>query len=86
MHVPVFPAQVVNTAGAGDAHLSGVIAGLVAGLAMVQAQELGTLVAALSVTSPHTIAPEIARQSLRAFAARSQAPLSDAVRALLDGS
>ena len=83
-HVPVFPAQVVNTAGAGDAHLSGVIAGLVAGLAMVQAQELGTLVAALSVTSPHTIAPEIERRSLRAFAARSHAPLSGAVRALLE--
>jgi ribokinase len=84
VHLPVFPAQVVNTAGAGDAHLSGVIAGLVAGLAMVQAQELGTLVAALSVTSPHTIAPEIERRSLRAFASRSQAPLSDAVRTLLE--
>jgi ribokinase len=86
VHVPVFPAQVVNTAGAGDAHLSGIIAGLVVGLAMGQAQELGTLVAALSVTSPHTIAPEIERQSLRAFANRSQAPLSDAVRALLEDS
>jgi ribokinase len=84
VHVPVFPAQVVNTAGAGDAHLSGVIAGLVAGLAMVQAQELGTLVAGLSVTSPHTIAPEVERQSLRTFANRSQAPLSGAVRALLE--
>jgi len=84
VHVPAFPATVVSTAGAGDAHLSGIIAGLVAGLTMAQAQELGTLVAALSVTSPHTIAPEIERRSLQAFAARVHAPLSDAVRNLLE--
>jgi sugar/nucleoside kinase (ribokinase family) len=83
VHVPAFLAQVVSTAGAGDAHLAGIIVGLVAGLALAQAQELGTLVAALSVTSPHTIAPEVERQSLRAFAARLQVPLSDAVRNLL---
>jgi ribokinase len=85
VHVPAFPAQVVNTAGAGDAHLSGMVAGLVAGLPLSQAQELGTLTAALSVTSPHTIAPEIERRSLRAFAAASQAPIGDAVRDLLEG-
>ena len=84
VHVPAFPATVVSTAGAGDAHLSGIIAGLAAGLTMAQAQELGTLVAALSVTSPHTIAPEIERRSLQAFAARVHAPLSDAVRNLLE--
>jgi ribokinase len=83
-HVPALPAEVVNTAGAGDAHLSGLVAGLVAGLTLAQAQELGTLVAALSVTSPHTIASEIERRSLQAFAARLQAPLSDAVWDLLN--
>jgi sugar/nucleoside kinase (ribokinase family) len=83
VHVPAFPATVVSAAGAGDPHLSGIIAGLAAGLTMAQAQELGTLVAALSVTSPHTIAPEIERRSLQAFAARVHAPLSDAVRSLL---
>jgi sugar/nucleoside kinase (ribokinase family) len=61
------------------------IAGLIAGLPLAQAQELGTLTAALSVTSPHTIAPEIERRSLRAFAAASQAPIGDAVRNLLEG-
>ena len=85
VHFPVFGTEVVNTAGAGDAHLSGVLAGLVAGLPMSQAQELGTLVAALSLTSPHTIAPGIDRQSLRQFAARAQPPVCDAVRGLLEG-
>jgi ribokinase len=77
------PAEVASTAGAGDAHLAGIIAGLVAGLDMAQAQELGTLVAALSVTSPHTINPDIERASLQAFAAGAATSLSDAVKRLL---
>ena len=52
--LPAFPAHMVSTAGAGDAFLAGVITGLVANLPLPQAQEFGTLVAALSVTSPHT--------------------------------
>ena len=82
-HLPAWPVEVVNTAGAGDAHLAGIIAGLAAGLAMAQAHELGALVAALSVTSPHTIAPEVERGSLRTLADRLHAPLSEAVRDLL---
>jgi sugar/nucleoside kinase (ribokinase family) len=82
-HVPAFPAEVASTAGAGDAHLAGIIAGLVAGMALSQAQELGTLTAALSVTSPHTINKEIDRRSLHTFAARIQAPICEAVRDLL---
>jgi sugar/nucleoside kinase (ribokinase family) len=84
-HVPALETEVVSTAGAGDAHLAGVISGLVAGLTMPQAQELGTLTAALSVTSPHTINKEIDRQSLQAFAGKTRAPLSDPVRNLLRG-
>jgi sugar/nucleoside kinase (ribokinase family) len=82
-HVPAFPAEVVSTAGAGDAHLAGIVAGMVAGMALSQAQELGTLTAALSVTSPHTINKEIDRRSLHTFAARVQAPVCEAVRDLL---
>jgi ribokinase len=85
-HVPAWSAEVVSTAGAGDAHLAGIIAGLAAGLAMAQAHELGALVAALSVTSPHTIAPEVERGALRALAARLQVPLSGAVGDLLEGT
>jgi ribokinase len=85
VHVPAFQAEVVSTAGAGDAYLSGTIVGVTAGLQLSQAQELGALVASLSVTSPHTINKEIDRESLRAFATRSQAPICDAVRRLLEG-
>jgi ribokinase len=82
-HVPAFPAEVVSTAGAGDAHMAGIVAGLVTGLSISQAQELGTLTAALSVTSPHTIHKEVDRKSLRAFAAQIQSPLSEVVESLL---
>lgn len=84
VHVPAIRTRVVSTAGAGDAHLSGMLAGLTVGLSMAQAQQLATLVAALSITSPHTINKEVNRESLRAFAAETQAPLCDAVRSLLE--
>ncbi len=82
IHHPAYETQVVSTAGAGDAYLAGVIVGLVAGLDFSQAAGLGSLVAALSVTSPHTIHPHIDRISLLDFAQR-QAGLPDAVEALL---
>jgi len=82
-HVPAFPAEAVSTAGAGDAHLSGIIAGLVADLTLSQAQELATLVAALSITSPHTIHPGVERSSLRGLASQMQVRLSDPVERLL---
>jgi ribokinase len=83
-HVPKYEADVQSTAGAGDAHLAGIIAGLVAGLALPEAQQLGTLVAALSVTSPHTIHKGIDRESLRVFAEEAKAPVCDGVRRLLE--
>ena len=82
-HVPAFPAAVQSTAGAGDAHLSGILAGLTAGLPAAECQQLGALVAALAVTSPHTIHPGIDRSALAAFAAASSVRLSEAVRHLL---
>ena len=39
-HVPAYPVDAVSTAGAGDAHLAGLLAGLAAGLALGEAQEL----------------------------------------------
>jgi len=83
-HVPAFSAEAVSTAGAGDAHLAGLIVGLSAGLKLTQAQELGTLIAAQSVTSPHTINPEIERESLRAFAMQQPRQLSAEVRRLFE--
>ena len=70
--ITAFPVEAVSTAGAGDAFLAGVIAGKVAGLSQGEAQELGTLVAAHAVTSPHTIDPRLDRQSLVSFAKQRQ--------------
>jgi len=82
-YLPAFPTRMVSTAGAGDAFLAGVIAGLAADLPLHLAQELGTLVAALSVTSPHTINPEIERRSLHSFSSEFSLALSEAVKQLL---
>lgn len=83
-YVPVYKAEVQGTAGAGDAHLAGTIVGLVAGLTLPEAQQLGTLVAAASVTVPHTIHRGIDRELLRAFAREAAAPICDRVRRLLE--
>ncbi len=82
-HLPAFPALIVNTAGAGDAFLGGIIAALVSNQTYIQAQELGTLIAALSVTSPHTIHPGIERRSLLEFTFKSNITLSEKVYNLL---
>jgi ribokinase len=63
-HIPALEVELVSTAGAGDAHLAGILAGLAAGLSLNEAHELGVLVAGLSVTSPHTIHRGIDRKSL----------------------
>lgn len=82
-HVPALNVPVVNTAGAGDAHLAGILAGFAWGLELHHAQEIGTLTAAQSVTSPHTIHPGIRANGLLAFARQVQAPLSDTVLQVL---
>lgn len=82
-HMPAIPVPVASSAGAGDAHLAGVIVGLVANLSLPQASELGALVAALSVTSVHTIHDGITRQMLRDLAVESKALISRQVMDLL---
>jgi len=82
---PAWPAKVRNTAGAGDAHFAGLLAGLAAGLETVEAHELAALVAAVSVESPHTIHPGLDRETLREFAARQGALLNPRVVALVAG-
>jgi ribokinase len=58
-HEPALPVKAEGTAGAGDAHLAGMLAGLAAGLELAEAQQLAATVAAASVTSPHAIHPEL---------------------------
>jgi sugar/nucleoside kinase (ribokinase family) len=88
-HHAALPADVVSSAGAGDALLGGVIAGMVLGLPLVSrtqalkgekwdrsAIDLGLLVAALSLTSPHTIYPGLSVEVLREFSADRNQPLA----------
>jgi ribokinase len=82
-HSPALPVPVASSAGAGDAFLAALIVGTVAGLNWSQSQELASLTAALSVTSPHTIHPGLERSSLWAFAGQLGVSLSEAVMALL---
>jgi sugar/nucleoside kinase (ribokinase family) len=82
-HQAAFLATLVSTAGAGDAHLAGVITGLTAGLSFSESHELGALIAGLSVTSPHTIEKTIGRDTLFSFAREQKTPISKAVASLL---
>ena len=82
-HCPAVPASVVSTAGAGDALLGGILSGLAAGMPLTcsgsprksitdrplrTAVEFGVLLASYTVTSPHTIHPDLKLETLLAFA------------------
>ena len=69
-HVPAIQVPVATTGGAGDAHLSGIIAGLAVGAPLATAHRLGVVTAAASVTSPHTIHRGITRRTLADLAIR----------------
>jgi ribokinase len=69
-HEPALPVDVVNTAGAGDAHLAAVVVGLVRGLDLAAANSYAAVVSALAVTSRHTINPEIDAASVAEAAER----------------
>lgn len=83
-YLPAVDTQVVSTAGAGDAHFSGLLVGLAAGLVPIEAQHLARLVATLSVTSPHTIKADVDRVTLAAFAREHEVELPDSVARLLE--
>jgi ribokinase len=69
-HLPAIEVPVITTSGAGDAHLAGMIAAIALGLPPSTTHVLGVLLAAASVTSPHTIHKGISRRSLAALADR----------------
>ena len=83
-YAPVYPVEVACTAGAGDAHFSGILAGLAAGLSLNKAHDLGVLTAALSLAGRHTINKDICRESLKVFADTHHTPLFPSVRKLLE--
>lgn len=74
-HLPAHRVDVSSTAGAGDALFGGTVAGLVSGMPLPTAVELGVLLACFSVTSPHTIHPETNLDRLLEFARRNKIPV-----------
>lgn len=61
--------EVQSAAGAGDAHFAGILAGLAAGLDLAEAHWVGILAGAMSVTSAHTIHPDLSGHALHDLAA-----------------
>ncbi|HTP58541.1 MAG TPA: PfkB family carbohydrate kinase [Spirochaetia bacterium] len=82
-HCPALAVDARGTAGAGDAHFAGILCGLAAGLTLADAQQVGTIVAAASVTSAHTIHPDIGAELLRSVAKQLER-VAPGVLALLD--
>jgi sugar/nucleoside kinase (ribokinase family) len=97
-HAPALPVAAVSTAGAGDALLGGVLTGLAAGLPFApagspraslagqplsSALELGALVAAFKVTSPHTIPPDLSLDALLSFAREHGVTFGEGLQRLL---
>lgn len=75
--VPSLKVDVAGTSGAGDALFGGTISGIVAGMELRVAVELGVLLASYSVTSPHTIHPEASLETLLLFAGKKRISLTD---------
>ena len=86
-HTRPFAVPVVNTAGAGDSHLGGLLIGLSAGLDLPAANAFATLVSAQKVTCVHTINPDVDLASTiefaRAHGASVPAALRDALLSLV---
>ncbi|SHG41006.1 Sugar or nucleoside kinase, ribokinase family [Chryseolinea serpens] len=83
-HAPCLSVDVKSTAGAGDAFFSGLLCGLALNLPLPEAQCLATLLAGMSVTSPHTIHKGIDRVSLRTFATETGFALTTSIQNLLN--
>lgn len=70
-HAPAVLAPVVqSTAGAGDAHLAGILTGVAQGVGLHDANRFGSLISAMKVDSPHTINPDISARTVLAEAQR----------------
>jgi sugar/nucleoside kinase (ribokinase family) len=81
---PAIISKTVSTAGAGDAFFSGLLCGLVLGLHMKDSQQLASLIAGLSVTSPHTINKGVTRSTINEFMITSGFAFSEETKKLLE--
>jgi sugar/nucleoside kinase (ribokinase family) len=86
VHQPALPVRALGTAGAGDAHLAGIIVGLTIGLPLGEAHLLGALTAAVAVTSPHTINDRLDRAALLNCARATGLRLPEVTRDFLAGA
>jgi len=66
-HIPVIPAQIKSTAGAGDAFLGGTIAGLISGMSFPQAAGYGAATAYFAVMDENTIAKGVTREKINSM-------------------
>lgn len=85
-HAPALVRPVRSTAGAGDAHLAGIVTGLTSGLDVHAANRFGALVSGLKVTSAHTINPDITAGLVLDEAEREGLALPQALLASLRSS
>lgn len=58
-HLPAIPTEVVDVTGAGDALTAGYVQGLLSGETPLEAARMGLQVASLTVSSPHTVRPDL---------------------------
>jgi len=94
-HCPALKVPVMSTAGAGDALLAGVLSALAVGMPFIKpgsipavwsdhplesAFELGVLLAAYTVTSPHTIHPDANLETLLAFGQEHEITFSISIK------
>lgn len=63
-HVPALHVEVVDSTGAGDAFIAGVIFGLLNDMPVDEAVRLGVSAAALTLRSNHTVVPELSEELL----------------------
>ena len=81
---PSVDTVVASTAGAGDAFFAGLLIGKALGLCLAESQQLATLIAGMSVQSPHTINKDIDRVSLQKFLRSSGLKFSEKITQLLE--
>ena len=70
-HAAAIPVEVKSTAGAGDAHLAGIVSALAMGVGLHEANRFGSVVGAMAVGDPRTINPCVNAASALAAVAES---------------
>lgn len=77
VHLPAIPVDVVDVTGAGDAMLAGWIAAWLRGADPVEAAGEGHRAAAATITSPHTVRPDLA-EAMASFEPPTPREVTDA--------